>query len=894
MLTARMPVSPPPIPPPLLRNQSTVSSSFDNAPGNHYLQQLEPEPEPDDEDPLIPSSPKTPKETTTTANLHSRSNSHSTTRSSGSHTHRAPAPSNVYVPPRYTQQQHQQQQQQYQQQQQLQQYSIYGPTAGMPYGVPSFHQSHGTAGNPYSYNYNPSDVELSTIGMGMSMYETLNPLSATGILSPPLPSGRNGKRGVYAPIDASYYSAYTAGGIPPTPISPFGTSGGGGGGAGGGVGESIYGTLSTVLGFGQQQSVNPRYISGKSEGALNDGVKGREAVLRRVKRDAGVYEEELKKLVQAQEVALGIAPPNTPMASVYSLKGGNGRKKMGIKEVRRGLLDAMVGLADVKAVEEEWYAGELNARVELVDLVDRWIRKREKLEKEVERVEGGPEGKEMDRVRERLEGVEEQIRVHEAELKRLRSEQTDMLAKISDLQSTLSSRLSSYTTSIQKMSKDMTDFLRSPNALLPTPDTKATLPFTPEQAIGYWRDERSVYDGKKNDAGKELDALKDGILIWQETVGLIADFEDMMARELIEAQREAQREAQKKLEAQRRKLERSRSPQIRNTVFGKLEDGRPGSSSTSSGRNTPVSVFANRNRTRTGLGHSRNGSLSSSTETFKPSTTPNTGASATPRAEPKMPEATAAKLVAGIDNIISQLNSRMTIAEQRGWTLLVCLLGAEMESYKEARATLIPLVGGLIDTSTTSEAVEKVKNKGKGKEREKVNSNGLTSPSDDALNESLNGLSLGGTGYDDDSADREIVSQSSHHQNHWNSESESEVDDPAALFGAEHTDHGGDSSPELRMSPRLKRFRAKSDEEDELEYAAFASLNLRDEDNVATPIAETAGGVGNGRGSGRSTIVGEGVKRVTKLVDDGKSEGGDDIHGAFLERRDSDDQPPLI
>ncbi|KAJ6256862.1 hypothetical protein Dda_8732 [Drechslerella dactyloides] len=896
-----------PIPPPLLRNHSTLSSSpgstaFDSAPGNHYLQQLNPEPEPDSEslDPLIsiPSSP--PSRTSSSAAAAATANAipdvTSSLRSPRSRNHpaastRLPSP-NAHRRP--------------------------GPPQTMPFGVPSFY--HTAAGHPYN-SYYPSDVELSTIGMGMSMYETLNPLAAT-VMLPGSPvatavgGGRSGKRGVYAPIDASYYSAYTQ----PPPSSPF---------AGGA--ESVYGGFSTA-GFGAQ-GVNPRYISGKSEGAANGG-RDREAVLKRVKRDAGVLEEELKRLVQAQEVALGITPARedddatptamSPRESVYSARssarnGGRQRRKLGIKEVRRGILDAMVGLADVKAVEEEWYGGEEGTRVELVDAVEKWVRKREKLEREVERVEGGREGKEMDRIRERLEGVEEQIRVHEAELKRLRAEQTGMLSKISELQSTLSSRLSSYTDTIQKMSKDMTDFLRSPNALLPTPDTKATLPFTPEQAVEFWHDERSVLETKKKETSRELDALKDGISIWQETVGLIADFEDMMARELAEAQKQAQMEAQRKMEiaeAERRKLERSRSPQIRNSVFGRgLEGERPGSSSASSGRNTPVSVFANRNRTRAGLGHSRNGSLSSSTETFKPGTaapggsrSPAAGAS---KAEPRMPEATAAKLVAGIDNIISQLNSRLTLAEQKGWTLLVCVLGAEMESYKEARAALAPLVGGLVDTSTTTENV--VKNKGKGKEKMMPVAGGLASPSDEALNESLNGLNVGGGhGFDGNASLQATTLAPSPrlklHHNHWHSESESEIDDPAALFGAEHTDGGGgDSSPELRMSPRMRRLRATS-EEDELEYAAFASLNLDSsggggEGAAGQPSAGGAAGGSSGRASGRSTVVGEGVARggkgKGKLVDGGDGEGGgkeegEDIHGAFLERRDSGDEPRLI
>ncbi|KAK6329791.1 hypothetical protein TWF730_006090 [Orbilia blumenaviensis] len=898
---AMSPASPQPIlPPPLLRNHSTLSSSpsstFDNAPGNHYLQQLEPE-----ELVREPSSSSSPVREHLRPDSHSRSqsqsrsqptaanNSDNNNQNNNNNNNRNPHnshqrnPSNSYVPyhhRRPTQQQHQQ-------------------SIGMPYGVPSFHHSAGTAGNPYNYNnYNPSDVELSTIGMGMSMYETLNPLAASTMTTSP--GGNGGKRGVYAPIDSSYYSAYTH------PTSLVGSVFGGAGGA-----ESFYGGLAvSPTGFGMGgQGVNPRYISGKSEGAVDTGgKKGREAVLRRVKRDSGVFEEELKTLVSAQEVALGMGAVQSP--SPVSRSGSvNGRtRKMGIKEVRRGILDAMVGLADVKAVEEDWYAGEVNARVELADMVEKWMRKRGRLEKEAEKVEAGSEGKEMDRIRERLEGVEEQIRVHEAELKRLKTEQSSMLAKISDLQSTLSSRLSSYTTSIQKMSKDMTEFLKSPNALLPTPDTKATLPFTPEQAVEYWKDERGVLDEKRKETSRELDALKDGVVVWQETVGLIADFENMMARELIEAQREAQREAKRRaelMEAERRKLERSRSPQIRTSVFSKLEDGRPGSSGTSSasGRNTPVSVFANRNRTRAALGHSRNGSLSSSTETFKATTAAAAAAAATtaatPKVEPKIPEVTAAKLVAGIDNVISQLNSRLTLAEQKGWTLLVCVLGAEMESYKEARATLVPLVGGLVDTSTTTETVSKPKGKGRDK-KDTGGNNGLMSPSDDALNESLNGLSRHGFGGQEGA----LISTDDHHihhhssNNHWNSESESEIDDPAALFGAENA---GDSSPELRAraSPRMRRLRAMSEEEDELEYAAFASLNLRDDNsaNATTPTAPTGGG-GSGRGSGRSTVVGESVKKVQKPTGDVVSKGSageeEDIHGAFLERRDSEEQPPLI
>ncbi|KAK6347341.1 hypothetical protein TWF696_007410 [Orbilia brochopaga] len=900
--------SPVPMPPStLLRHHSTLSSSpsstaFDSAPGNHYLQQLNPEPEPDSEpsDPLvsIPSSPPSAARNTSAAgpsNVNTNINVNHPRSPRGRDSSRVPSP-NAHRRP-----------------------------SNMPFGVPSFY--HTATSHPYN-SYYPSDVELSTIGgMGMSMYETLNPLSAT-VMLPGSPvaaaasvvsggggGGRTGKRGVYAPIDASYYSAYTQ---PPAAVSPYG-------------GESVYGGFSNVgLGLNSGQGVNPRYISGKSEGAAN-GRRDREAVLKRVKRDAGVLEEELKRLVQAQEVALGMTsagedqditptattPTNTSTRlegreSVYSARsaarstaggarnGGRQRRKMGIKEVRRGILDAMVGLADIKAVEEEWYVGEEIARVDLVEAVERWVRKRARLEKEVERVESGEEGKEMDRIRERLEGVEEQIRVHEAELKRLRAEQTGMLSKISELQSTVSSRISSYTDSIQKMSKDMTEFLRSPTALLPTPDTKSTLPFTPDQAVEYWRDERSVFDNKKKETSRELDALKDGISIWQETVGLIADFEDMMARELAEAQRKMEI-----AEAERRKLERSRSPQIRNSVFGRgLEGERPSSSGTSSGRNTPVSVFANRNRTRAGLGHSRNGSLSSSTETFKPgnaapggSTSPATGTS---KIEPKMPEATAAKLVAGIDNIISQLNSRLTLAEQKGWTLLVCVLGAEMESYKEARAALAPMVGGLVDTSTPTENI--VKGKGKGKEKMVVTTSGLASPSDEVLNESLSGLNVGGGhGFDDhENASLEATPLASshlqlhHHHNHWNSESESEIDDPAALFGAEHVDNGGDSSPELRMgmSPRMRRPRA-TNEEDELEYAAFASLSL---DASGGASGTTAGG----GASGKSTVVGESVARGDKgkgkvekgkgkLVDtdEGKEEESDDIHGAFLERGDS-------
>jgi len=104
------------------------------------------------------------------------------------------------------------------------------------------------------------------------------------------------------------------------------------------------------------------------------------------------------------------------------------------------------------------------------------------------------------------------------------------------LSSVLSSRLASYTTSLQTISKTANEFLRSPHALLPPQKSSVTMPLTPEAAIDYWKTEKHAFDEKRDKVAQEADALKAGVRLWGECLTAVEGYEKFMIGKLSEMQ----------------------------------------------------------------------------------------------------------------------------------------------------------------------------------------------------------------------------------------------------------------------------------------------------------------------------------------------------------------------
>ena len=60
------------------------------------------------------------------------------------------------------------------------------------------------------------------------------------------------------------------------------------------------------------------------------------------------------------------------------------------------------------------------------------------------------------------------------------------------------------------------------------------MPFTPDAAVDYWKTESEVMKNERKRTSKEVQALRDGISVWEESISIIEDYERFMAKELLD------------------------------------------------------------------------------------------------------------------------------------------------------------------------------------------------------------------------------------------------------------------------------------------------------------------------------------------------------------------------
>jgi len=176
--------------------------------------------------------------------------------------------------------------------------------------------------------------------------------------------------------------------------------------------RSVYAPIPAS--FLPEPQVNTRYISGKGQGSPN---QDRKAALGMFQREAKNYEIELKELVMAQEELLvtgqlteqkdkgkGKEPQFTTKSP--GRQSRNRKHPITVKDVRIALLNAMQGLAEVRGSEDDFYEEELGIRMDLVHKIERRIKKRSKLEQDIEVIQNGDEERQMEALRQDLGRIE--------------------------------------------------------------------------------------------------------------------------------------------------------------------------------------------------------------------------------------------------------------------------------------------------------------------------------------------------------------------------------------------------------------------------------------------------------------------------------------------------------
>lgn len=243
--------------------------------------------------------------------------------------------------------------------------------------------------------------------------------------------------------------------------------------------------------------------------------------------------EQLQDLLDAQSTALmsggtfAPAPPKPPQQR-GGRKGqgqgqGQGPPPMSLGEARHGITRSMKELADIKDVESDIYASQVSDRQSLIKTVNTWGTKTKLLEAEIHSIEDGDEGRRMEALRTEkgeLEAEIQRIRVH---LAKMEDKLAAVSIQLSEGESVVGAKTSSYKAALAALKNKTSALLASHRYA------------TPATAVESWTRECEALSEKRSQAGAEGGALRDGIVLWEDTLQLVGGFEELLRSHMATA-----------------------------------------------------------------------------------------------------------------------------------------------------------------------------------------------------------------------------------------------------------------------------------------------------------------------------------------------------------------------
>jgi hypothetical protein len=236
----------------------------------------------------------------------------------------------------------------------------------------------------------------------------------------------------------------------------------------------------------------------------------------------------------------GIVPVRQPKRMVVGLKGA-----------RRGLLRDMGELVAVKKEEVEILMGEIGQREEVLGRIDLWEKRIEAVRNQLsdyngvgssasgEGEGGGEEAMEVAELRTEERAVENEIREMEDRLAQMKARKQWLGERIKESVNKREARLSSYRGALREVELEVKEFLKRPpvkvSVVMGDEEGFAALP-TGRRTLGmvkeWWNKEVSQLQFRKQEVEKEKSALEEGALLWEESVGLVTEFEDDLRKQM--------------------------------------------------------------------------------------------------------------------------------------------------------------------------------------------------------------------------------------------------------------------------------------------------------------------------------------------------------------------------
>ncbi|KAH8754231.1 hypothetical protein F5882DRAFT_419114 [Hyaloscypha sp. PMI_1271] len=227
------------------------------------------------------------------------------------------------------------------------------------------------------------------------------------------------------------------------------------------------------------------------------------------------------------------------------------RRVVGLKGARRGMLRDMEELISIKREEEGVLNGEIVRRNEVLGRVELYEQTIEGAKNQLSEYSGlrgsisgegeggGEEGREIEELKTEERAVENEIREMEDRLAQMKARKRWLGERINGTINKREARLSSYRGALRDVELEVKEFLKRPpihaSIVMGDEEGFASLPpgrRTLGMAKEWWNKEVTQLQLRKQEAEEEKAALEEGATLWEESIGIVTEFEDDLRKQM--------------------------------------------------------------------------------------------------------------------------------------------------------------------------------------------------------------------------------------------------------------------------------------------------------------------------------------------------------------------------
>lgn len=218
------------------------------------------------------------------------------------------------------------------------------------------------------------------------------------------------------------------------------------------------------------------------------------------------------------------------------------RKRLGLRDARKGLYATIVALSGLKREELQSLDAEVEDAERKLQQIETWGTKRGRLEEASSSVDSGEDTVRVQRLRQEADALQDSIQEVELQLADMKVRHRKLARQIAAVENSTQAKLASYTQSISLLEADVQKFLSIQPSAAPAqaegsngqlsvwqlPPKRRTL----AMAKDFFKGERDALNERRQGVEQERDALEQGGLMWKDVAVAVTELEKRVRGEM--------------------------------------------------------------------------------------------------------------------------------------------------------------------------------------------------------------------------------------------------------------------------------------------------------------------------------------------------------------------------